>query len=441
MIATANKHSRSRSRVGSFPTWFLLTGILLIPSSLAVHLAGEGAKFTPGRAAIALLLIPAFLKFFRERRRFVVSDLFIFLAGIWMIGSRLHDEGGLNPSAIAEVIELVGGYFVARAYFFGAQALHGFMSVFKILLIIIILLASVEPLIRRNAVTAITSSLFHTPVAETQFRMGLARAQSTIEDSELFGTLCTVGACLLLYMGPTGARKVIWILFCFFGCLLSISSGPLGAFLIVLAAYIYDRMLHQYKSRWKLFVASFGGFLALIFVSVNRPVSWLISHMLFDPGSSYFRLYVFDYYYGQIALSPLTGWGFGEVGDDDFLSKASIDNVWIVFAVRFGLPMIALLFLGNVTAFFPARLRGGKRRVKTPVDDAGTGFTFALSALMGVGVSVHYWNAIFMFWAVCIGVRASIKEFASSVGARTPADMINAHSDAQFRFAAVSAKR
>lgn len=118
-----SRTSGQSKRPSSVPAWLLLTGILLIPSSLAVHLSGEGLKFTPGRAAITLLLVPAFSKLLREHRHFVLSDLFFFLTAVWMIGSRFADDG-LNNSAVAEVIEPLGGYIVARAYFFGRPALQ-----------------------------------------------------------------------------------------------------------------------------------------------------------------------------------------------------------------------------------------------------------------------------------------------------------------------------
>jgi hypothetical protein len=63
-----SRTSGQSKRPNSVPAWLLLTGILLVPSSLAVHLSGEGLKFTPGRAAITLLLVPAFSKLLREHR-------------------------------------------------------------------------------------------------------------------------------------------------------------------------------------------------------------------------------------------------------------------------------------------------------------------------------------------------------------------------------------
>jgi hypothetical protein len=371
-----------------------------MPSSLAIHLAGEGLKFTPGRAAIALLFVPAIAKLLQDRRRFLLPDLFVFLTSAWMIGSRFQDDG-LNASAVAEVIELLGGYVVARAYFFERQALEQFMRVFKVLVVIVILLASLEPLAGTNVVTKI----LQTPVFETQFRYGVARAQSTIEDAELFGTLCCVAGCLTLYTTPLGGRRFGWLGFCFFGCILAISSGPLLAFALMIAAYAYDRVFKQFAWRWKAFCITIACLIASVFLISKNPTDWLVSHLTLDPATGYFRLYAFDWAEDQIAIHPYKGWGFEQIEDYD----PSVDCVWLVCALRFGLPMMYLLLLTNFATFYPKGAKGDPY-----INNAGKSFTFAIVCLMVIGLTVHYWNAIWMLWAVCLGIRTSIKE--SQVG-------------------------
>src|SRR5580704_3826052 len=51
--------------------WLLLIGILVIPAGLDVHLSGDGLKFTPGRAIITLLLVPALTILARPTRRLI----------------------------------------------------------------------------------------------------------------------------------------------------------------------------------------------------------------------------------------------------------------------------------------------------------------------------------------------------------------------------------
>ena len=406
------KPIRHERRGAPFVTWLLLISILVVPSSLTVHLSGDGFKFTAGRAAITVLIIPALLRLLRDSHRIISSDLWIFLTAVWMIGSRVQEDG-LHPSAVAETIELLGGYVVARAYFFGPFALHEFMQVLKKVAIVVILLAVLDTVLAGNVVQSTTASIFGTPGPDPQSRFGIIRANSTIEDAELYGVFCCIVGALCLYFERIVINRILWVGFCFFGCALSLSSGPLLAFVLMCAAYAYDRLFRGIHWRWKALRGTVAGALAAVFLLAVHPVSWLISHLTLDPQTGYFRLYVFDYAFEQIALSPIVGIGFGDVGTDDFLSKTTYDSVWLVCALRFGIPMIVFFAMANIGSF--SRIGRGVKSAKfdpknSYINEAGTAFTFAVVTFMLVGLTVHYWNAIWMFWALCLGIRASIKE-------------------------------
>lgn len=393
-------------QASAFPAWFLLTGILLIPSSVLFYVAGESGKFTSGRLAITLLFIPAVVKLMGGGRRFVISDLLILVTAGWMIGSRLEDDG-LHPSAVAEVIELFGGYIVARAFFYGHQSLQTFLRVFRICMVIVILLASLEPLAGKDVILTLTNALgFPPPNIVSQVRFGLARAMSTIEDAELYGALCCVATVLTLYLAPPRVRW-LWYGFCSFGVFLSLSSGPLLGWAVITASYFYDRMFKDFSWRWKLYGGTVALFVVSLFSVTSNPISWIISHLTLEPESGYFRLFVFDYVEDMIAVYPWKGWGFGPIGADQFLQNITVDNVWLVVGVRFGIPTVVLLLLTNIATFYPPVSTKNLNR-------AATAFTFALVAIMGIGVTVHYWNAMWMLWAVLLGTRASIKEFQQS---------------------------
>jgi hypothetical protein len=397
----------------TFPAWLLLVSILLLPADLAFRPLGAGMKFTAGRAAITLLLIPALARLLpnlvRATRHLILSDLFILLTAAWMLGARFPQDG-LNPSAVAEVIELVGGYIVARAYFFEYPELQEFVRIFRIVAVIVISFAVLDLLASKNVVSTAISTITGLPVRIPQFRYGFARAESTIEDAELYGVFCCVAGALCMYRNGPLIGRLMWVGFCAFGCFLSLSSGPILNFFIMSCASLYDQTLKRVTWRWKAFAAVNFSILLAIFLISAKPFSFIVSNFTLDPSTGYFRLFVFDYMIDQISLSPYTGIGFGDFGDDDFLSNVTVDCVWLVLALRFGIPMIVLLLLANVTSFFPL-----KRSVKAAlrdkrVDIVGTGFTFALMSLMIIGITVHYWNAIWMLWGVCLGIRASIKE-------------------------------
>jgi succinate dehydrogenase hydrophobic anchor subunit len=394
----------------AFPMWLLLTAILLIPASLQVHLSGDGFKFTPGRAAIVLLFLPALWTFFRSSRKLVASDLFVLLTAAWMIGSRLPDDG-LNPSAVAAVIEFLGGYAIGRAYFHGPQALKRFLRIFKILTFLVVMVAVLDQLFQQNIAETIVAMIMQTARKPVQFRFGIIRAASTIEMAELYGTFCCVAGSLFLFLEKNRVRRYSWAGLSFFGCVLALSSGPLLVFVIIVSFYAYEELFCQYAIRWKIINCLLLLFIALIFILSEHPFRWIISHMTLDPATGYFRLYVFDYVFDQISLAPFVGQGFGPIGDDEFLSTTTVDNVWLVCASRYGVPMIAFFFLTNLAAI--ARLRSTSRHGRTDpfMMRAATGFTQVLMTFMLVGLTVHFWNATWQLWAVCIGIRCSIKEW------------------------------
>jgi len=413
----------------TFAMWLLLVGILLIPASLNIHLSGDGFKFTPGRAAIALLLLPSLFVLFRRSRHFIASDLFIFLTSSWMVLSRFPEDG-LNQSAAAAALELFGGYFAGRAFFYGPPALKDFLRIFKIVIFCVISIAVLDPLFKQNIVQVAVSIVTQTPVpVPNQERFGIVRAASTIEMAELYGTVCCVAGSIFLFLESNRGARYFWAGFAFFGCLLSLSSGPILAFAIIIASYLYDQLLSAYSWRWKLVTAALALFLLILSLVTERPVSWLLSHLTLDASTGYFRLYVFQYIAQHINASPFVGYGFGSIGDDEFLSNVTVDCVWLVTAMRYGIPMGVLLFLANLTAYTSLGSRSRARAADRFMTKAATGFTQVLIVFMLIGITVHFWNSTWMLWAVCIGIRGSIKEWQRYA---TSAAVNHSHSQSPF---------
>jgi hypothetical protein len=384
--------------------WLLLTGVLLIPANITFFLSE--AKFTTGRSVIILLVIPAVLKFVGESRRIIAADVFAFCMAVWMLGA------GMNSSAVAEVIEFFGGYLVARSFVFGPIALQQFVRTLKSIAVIVILLAMLDPLFGMGVARTITEVGFQSALgtASKQLRFGLVRATSTFPVAEIYGLFCCAIGALLVFFERKTSSRIRWVGFCLFGCFLSLSSGPILTFALILMFYAYDRLLKSWLFRWKALTIVTAAFIGSVFLLAPSPVSWFVSHMTLDPQTGYFRMYVFDYAFHNISLSPIVGYGFrDDIGNDDFLAKASIDNVWIVLSLRFGIPVAAFLLLANICSFWPSGLRPGM--IGTPTHQAGTAFTFVLMAFMLVGLTVHYWDEIWIFWGICLGVRSSIKEW------------------------------
>ena len=396
-----------RLRAHPLAAWISLIGI----SFPSIQIFVAGAKFPPGRLAIAFLLGPALFQLFRRGARFIISDFFACATAAWMIAAVPSET-----STYAEIVEFVGAYWVARAYFFGRPAIEAFLKALKFVVIALIVLAMLDFLSGRAIVLETSAKLFPIPFFEAQYRASFVRAPSTFDTAELYGTFCAAAVAIFLYSGGSAIRYAI---FCSFGCLLSISSGPLLALVIVLFTFCYDCIMKGRAWRWKVFTFAIAIFLLVVYFASAHPVSWLVAHLTLDPSTGYWRVAVWDHTTAYLASSPYFGFGFLDFGDpEDFFTHASVDSVWLVVALQFGVPTSVLLLLTVMASLFDVGRRNGTLTYDPYVDRIGTGFTLAIMTLAVVGLTVHYWNALWIFWGLCIGIRGSVTEYSLSTSGK-----------------------
>ena len=349
----------------------------------------------------------------------VVSDLFVFATAVWMMMTLYYNNGGLEAwtrSGAAETLDFFNAYVVARAFFLGPMAVGTFIRALKVFATIAIILAMADVVYGHLFIHHIFASIVGSPPPGEQERMGIIRANSSFDHAILFGAFCAVVGNIFLYSEQSALRQVFWVGLCFFGVILSVTSAALMSICISLAAYTYDRLLKQHRRRWTAFwillaVVSMG------FVSVSgHPIGWLILHLTLDPHNGYYRLMVWNEAMPVVANSPWIGKGIPDADESQLLS---VDCVWLAYTIRYGYPAISLLFLANVTAFLPAHEPFNSQVADPYMKRIRTGFTAALIMLMFIGLSVHYWSYIVIFWGLCLGLRASFRE-QSIVADRVP---------------------
>jgi hypothetical protein len=387
-----------------FVAWLVLIGIAM-PSSMTIFLAG--IKFIPARIVICLLLIPAFFELFRRGRRLGATDFFVCAVSVWMLAAISQSADQSWSSTVALVLEFCGGYIVARAYFFGRPALQTFVRVFKVIVVAIVVLAAIDHLTQQIVTINTIGALWGLPNEHPEYRYGMLRAFSTFPHPILYGTFCVIAGAIFLY----SERTFLYGGLCFLGCLMAMSSGPLMSFMIVIAIYCYDCAMQRYPWRWQALMASLAAFLVAVFVVANKPISWMIANLTLDPATGYFRVATWDNAFQYIGLSPLFGYGFAAyAAEDDFFGRASVDSVWLVLALRFGVPLVIFVILASITSFCWSGGGVSVRRNDTYMNNMRTGFTLVVVMFMFIGITVHYWNNVWIFWGICIGIRASLQE-------------------------------
>ena len=414
-------HVEIASRAARRPSYLVpllaLSGIIL-PTQVQLFL-GPGIRFTPGRLAIVLLLIPALLALFQSGRKVLLCDLLLFSTAAWMVLASVTVAGASALSAAGgDALDLLGGYLIARGLVFGPLALDAFIRVLKVFAIVAVIFAVADHVSGRLFVQDIIASFLHTSSPpQAGLRRNMVRAASTFDHEILFGVFCALTATILLYWERGILARSVAVGICLLGCVLSLSSVSLMLSGIAICVYAYDQLLNRYAWRWSTFWLLAGTLIAAFAGASSNPLGWIVSHLTLDPQTGYFRMMIWEVALIYIGQSPIVGYAYGLFNNE--IVDGSVDAIWLLDTLRFGVPMVFLFFLANVSVFLPTR-RQSNGAGDRGLDRKRQAFTLVVLLFMFSGLTVHFWNFMWMFWGLCLGIRASLREL--SIGPATSLD-------------------
>ena len=389
---------------------------------------------TTGKYVIAPLFLLAVVRFypdiFRGARRIMPSDFFVWLTALWIIASEIEVSGSLNLSNASDVLALAGSYTVARAFFFGELALREFVRAFSVATVVLIALSLLDTFSGRFVVRDFFSGISGGNDALESVSKGqedihrmiagfyVLRAASTFPHPILYGTFCTLAAAIFFYAEQRLVQRAFYVSCCLIGCIISISSAPLMGFAIIISLYCYDRALKQYSWRWKAFWIILLLLISAIFLVVNNPLGHIFSYLTFTPETGYYRMLIWQSAFYYISNFPLTGDPSSSAWISDDILSVSVDSFWLVLALFHGLPTVLFFFLANLAACVrigsPSAFRSDKLSVERIIQ-MRTSFSMVLGMFAFLGLTVHIWDSLWLFWGLCLGIRTSLEEFFVSV--------------------------
>jgi hypothetical protein len=373
-----------------------------------------GIHVTPGRFIVLLFFVPAMYSFFERGRRWSMTDTFAAAFALWILVSSALN-GGFRPYVGAEAIEFYGAYLIGRTFFFGPPRV--FLKAFECVTLAVVTLALLDTATGKHFTLdaiGLTSSVSQN-IVKNDYRMGFVRAASVFESPEHFGAFCAAAAAIFLYL-ERGARRKFYVGVSCLGCILALSSGPLMGLCVVAALFCYDKLLGRFALKWKLLSTVAVAMVLAVFTVSAHPIEWIVVHMTFDPQTGFFRLGTWLSALPLVDASPLVGHGLSELGGsgDASIYLGSVDCVWLVEALRYGIPGVILLLLTMISPMLKSRA--------VPIKDLEahrTGFSFAIVAMGLIGLTVHFWDASWLFLSLCIGIRASSAPLPTTRARRT----------------------
>lgn len=387
------------------PATLFIVGLVL---PIVFHLGSF--RLSPYRLVLVAMFIPCLIQWLNGgmgRRSW--PDIFAFGIAGWSTLAILRVHGAANMDSIEAAgivcIETLTPYLLARLCIRDIEAFRSMVRLHLVSLLILLPFALIETLTARNPILDLIGALVHTyPDVEKPARLGLDRVQGPFEHPILFGVFCGSGFALGYFaLGP--AYRLARAALSATVAMLSLSSGPLSALTAQAALILWDRLFTGIQGRWLMLGAlTVLAYLVIDLVSNRSPVEVFISYAAFNPQTAFSRVLIWEWTWVNTWQNPWFGLGNNDWQRLWFMTD-SVDMFWMHRTMVYGLPVGIL----NQLLFFWIVISLVR---KSGLDEATAGcrkgLIVCLAGLYIAGMTVHYWNATFVWLMFLLGTSGWI---------------------------------
>lgn len=387
---------RNASRPSSTVLIWVMMLFILIPAQPEVG----SLRIDPYRLFAIILTLPLLIRIMSARDNYITASdwLMIGLAG-WIILTFFVNHGPARmPYAVIAALELTGGYIAGRALIRNIEQYRALFRYMAIALMALMPFAIFEMLTSRILISEIIRPFFQVYENFSDQRFGLSRAQTVFPHPILFGLFCSIAIANFYYLyrgkpAAAGTRIALAAGMTFS----SLSSGPLLSALLQLALIAWQKVS---GSRWKLLAGLAVGVYVFLEIFSNRgPIILLIEHLTLNPRTAWWRVHIWNYGVENVLANPVFGIALHDWARPSWLAP-TIDNFWLVIAIRHGLPGVTFLVL----AIFLHMRRIAMAQLESEVlKSARTGYMVALIGIIFTLCTVHIWSSTAFFIMFYIG--------------------------------------
>lgn len=361
---------------------------------------------SPSRLLLGIVLVPLLIGWVSGRYGgFRSADFFLLGFVFWLGLSYLINTGSKGIEFVGiSTIETFGAYLLGRAFVRSASDLNRVSRALFVILLFILPAAIIESVTTIRIYSQLIE-MIGTTFAWVDYppRFGLFRAQVVFEHPILYGIFCAMSFSLLYTTinEKTGRMSGLWrgwvsIANTFF----SLSSGALLALTVQIGLITWEKTTRFLKNRWWVLVGlAVTGYVVVDLLSNRTPFEVFASYMTFNSGTAYYRILIFEYGIQNVWDNPIFGLGNRGWVRPSWMMP-SVDNLWLLTAMRYGIPGFALFAL----AFASATIRLALLKLQDPHTNSlrrAMVYTFVGIAL-GVA-TVHLWGATYTFLMFMLG--------------------------------------
>lgn len=365
---------------------------------------------SPARLVLLAMIIPVMgLWAAGKCGKIIAADILVIFLGLWMFVTFNLDGGASTfEYSVISFVETLTPYFLARCFVRTQEHYEKMWRLLRWIIVLLLPAAVMESLTGFRLYNTIFGFVFPTHVwVNYEPRLGMFRAQTVFEHPILYGVLiafCVMPIYTLMRQTRGVKGSSFQLLPIAAATFFALSAGAwMGAILQIMLG-IWDRVLVSFKARWKLLgVLFFVLYLVVEFGSNRPPFQFFSGYLAFDAHTAYWRYLILTFGLENVYDMPIVGRGLNDWVRPAWMQSSSVDNIWLVFAMRHGIPGF-VLFFGFYVMAVVHMIRA--MPVSKQVQDHRKALVFSLSALGVAIITVHLWSATYYFMMFMLGAGA-----------------------------------
>jgi hypothetical protein len=380
----------------AIPIWFNAGPLLM--SSLRLYLM--------------IMIIPVLIRLLMGAYGKLIATDWLFIAHTAWMAVAL---GVKSPEYVVSQVgsfgmEFLGGYAIGRAY---VRTPEVFLALCRALALIVLCLVPFAIYETQTGRPLIIEWISRLPglnsfeIVTTEGRFGLERVQGNFAHPIHFGLFCSVAFSLtfVALKGVVGnTRRWITATIVAATGFLGLSSGAWLAIILQVGLIAWATAFDRIRWRWWLLVGLFALAYVVIDIFSNRtPIRVFMSYATFSAHTAYWRGLIFEWGIANvlgstekgIPASPLFGLGMGDWVRPYYMYSGSMDNFWLVMAVRFGVPGFLLIAVGYAIAI--TRIMRRDFTTDPVLTQIRRAWVFTFLGLTFTLCTVHVWSTIYSF--------------------------------------------
>jgi hypothetical protein len=387
-----------------FPRWPVL--LFLLSITVPVFFWIGPLRLSPYRLFLLVAVIPLLAGLLLGRcGRILAGDVLVLAFSAWVAASLFYNHGTLaSEFAGVTFIETVGPYLLARHYIRSSEDLAALGRALSVIVLFLLPAALLEALDITRLYVDFFAAFAPTFPPFGDVRMGLIRAQTNFEHPILYGVFVASTFSLMAAIpnGSGSGTKGLWAAWTAIpATFLSLSVGAYLVLAMQLGLATWNLVFSWVRARWKLMIALFVVSYAIVDILSDRtPFEIFIHYLTFNAQTGYWRVHIWNFGLENVVAHPIFGLGLNDWDRPDWMHSASVDNFWLLHAMRYGIPgfvLIAAMYLYSVRTIgkgIPGA-QGEDKQLRA--------LAFSLLGI-GVGIcTVHLWGGTYAYFMFLLG--------------------------------------